>query len=195
MLRKIKEVSFPEPSGVVINMMPIICGDHDTVPANMRGYLDMIDACSFDKDSTVYLTIRENKLLAGETQSRPGIHTEGTDTLGWGGGSWGGTSPDRGVYLASSDGRCRAWDCTSLDVDHMGALPEPEADSLVLDPSALYWITDRTPHEALPSKVAHYRQFFRLVSEDIGAWWQQHSTPSPFGVAPKSPVVHGNKFS
>jgi hypothetical protein len=42
----------------------------------------------------------------------------------------------------------------------------------------LVWLTDRTPHEALPQEQDGFRQFFRLVTSDISVWFAAHSTPN-----------------
>ena len=75
--------------------------------------------------------------------------------------------------------------------------------SLLLPPEVttkghrLYWMTDRTPHEALPLKDGMYRQFFRLVTSRVSLWFQDHSTPNPNGVKPDpqiTKIVKGSKF-
>lgn len=63
-----------------------------------------------------------------------------------------------------------------------------------MDPNTLYWITDRTPHESLPAPETVHRQWFRLVAEEVGVWWSQHSTANPLGVQPNCRIEHGNKF-
>ena len=59
----------------------------------------------------------------------------------------------------------------------------------------LYWITDRTPHESRPLPNGGHRKYFRLVTGDIGAWYQAHSTPNPNGIQPDAPIVTHNKFT
>ena len=66
-----------------------------------------------------------------------------------------------------------------------------------MDPNTLYWITDRTPHESLPLLEKTYRQFFRVVNENVSFWFADHSTANPLGVLPVSSItkiVKGNKF-
>ena len=62
--------------------------------------------------------------------------------------------------------------------------------------NTMYWITDRTPHESLPLKEDTYRQYFRMVTEDISVWFADHSTANPLGTVPPSDVtiLRGNKF-
>ena len=64
-------------------------------------------------------------------------------------------------------------------MSHLSSCLEPIR--CVLEAKRLYWITDTTPHEALP----HYgsqpvpRQFFRVVAGGLALWYSQHSTPNP----------------
>lgn len=101
-----------------------------------------------------------------------------------------------GVYMASTNGACRVWDSTTTDVDALGALKkEPLGVASKMEPSKLYWMTDRTPHEALPSVFSEDRQFFRVVSNKLGGWWEKHCTPNPLGILPDCMVLKGSKFS
>jgi len=187
-----KEVSFPELIELNINMMPIIMGNLDSIPNYAKQYEDMIEKCDFEKGTTVYLTVNESVVQKGKTQRRPGIHTDGTNKAGWGGGGWGNKE---GIYMASTDGRCKMWNCQTHDADHLGEVSEPITSGEIMKPNILYWMTDRTPHESLPALKTSMRQFFRLVSEDIGIWYAQHSTPNPLGIQPNCPVSLSNKFA
>lgn len=57
----------------------------------------------------------------------------------------------------------------------------------------LYWITDRTPHEARATPTGGYRQFFRLVVGRISTWYAKHNTPNPL-CDPDAPVSYEDKF-
>ena len=49
----------------------------------------------------------------------------------------------------------------------------------------------------IPMMKSEYRQFYRLVTDQVGLWYEQHSTPNPNGVVPDSnitSIVQGNKF-
>ena len=191
MYREHSQVVFPEFQNTHVNMMPIIFGDLDSVPKHLRRYGSMIEQCDLKPGTTVYLTVDEKFLNEGDFLRRPGIHTDGTNALGWGGG-WG---YQEGIYLASNDGRCKVWDSITHNVDHLGGLlGNPEGDEVELKPNTMYWITDRTPHESLSVEKTGVRQFFRLVSDGIGAWFAQHSTPNPLGVEPMAPIVNYDKF-
>ena len=67
----------------------------------------------------------------------------------------------------------------------------------LLEANRIYWMTDRTPHEAVPLAQDTYRQYFRLVTEDVGVWYDQHSTANPFGVVPPENVriISESKFA
>lgn len=59
----------------------------------------------------------------------------------------------------------------------------------------LVWLTDKTPHEALPQAEDGYRQFFRVVTSGINLWFEEHSTPNPNCPLPKHVrIIRGNKF-
>ena len=189
-------VNFPTSSGLKVNMMPIVMGDYTKLPKSLHGYIPLIEACSFEKGSVVYLTVDESKVIPDTTQRRGGVHTEGFNPSGrdrssWGGGTWGGS---KGLYMASTDGACRIWEHTTYDVNEHGAVNEDLAGvpSFQCEPSVLYWMTDATPHEALPSKGP--RQFFRLVSEDVSVWFDRHNTENPLGVQPGARRISENKF-
>lgn len=244
MLQRVAPIEFPAPTGINVNMMPIVPGDPDSVPEYLRGYLGVM-AGQFLTNKVAYLTVHESVVETGQTQRRPGIHTDGTMNLSWGGlgTPWGGGLPlppppvpaepppplvaptpiwaptpwgggpspwggfsikqdvplkhSAGIFMASSDGRCRAWDLTTMNVDSHGSVlsPLPEDKAELMGPSTLYWMTDRTPHESLPSLSRHYRQFYRLVSEEVGVWFSRHSTPNPLGVLPTCRITDADKFA
>jgi len=201
--------SFPRPVGLSVNMMPIITGDASSVPELLHPYLPLIEQTGLAHGSVSYLTVHESWVMPGQTQRRPGVHTDGTAIYCWGGG-WGGGSPQpvpprpapkpapkptKGIYMASSDGRCLVWDTTMYEVDaHGSVLGALDVEPEPMEPGAMYWMTDRTPHESLPSLEHHHRQFFRLVADEIGIWYAQHSTANPLGVRPNAPIELGSKF-
>ena len=109
---------------------------------------------------------------------------------------------DGGIFLASNVADTAAvWnakvsqpgihgDCENLREELESGLYMKE----VVPANTLYWIHDLTPHEALPMATAGYRQFFRLVSSEVGVWYSQHSTPNPEGVEAPGFVSDMNKF-
>ena len=122
---------------------------------------------------------------------------------------WGNVNTLGGIYMASNvENSCRVWDCkidvnertgeevisSFGDIEHLRPfLPEPE----ILQPNALYWITDRTPHESLPLEKGQFRQFFRIVTSDVSLWFADDNTANPNGVKPDpsiTKIVKGSKF-
>lgn len=63
-------------------------------------------------------------------------------------------------------------------------------------PDAIYWMTDRTPHESLPLQAGTLRQYFRLVTSKVSLWYAEHSTANPKVPLPEGiTLIEGNKFS
>ena len=65
-----------------------------------------------------------------------------------------------------------------------------------LGANELLWMTDMTLHESLPIDTPVHRQYFRLVTREIGAWYEHHSTPNPLKVTPPPCVriIKASKF-
>ena len=64
-----------------------------------------------------------------------------------------------------------------------------------LEAGELIWMTDCTPHEALPQETSGYRQFFRVVSPYVSHWYAEHNTRNPLVDIPEHvKIVTGNKF-
>jgi hypothetical protein len=59
----------------------------------------------------------------------------------------------------------------------------------------LFWMTDRTPHQSMPVREGTQRQFFRLVTGKVDAWFAAHSTPNPLGTLPDAEIIHHDKFT
>ena len=193
MLKELNQINFPNFQGIMVNMMPIIVCDINSLPDNLKPYQKLINQTNLKAGSLAYLTVRESFISQESTQSRGGIHVEAPKLNSWGGGGWGGISPDKGIYMASNDGACRAWNEIVEDRDEHGGC-NPLTNAIHMKPSTLYWMTDKTPHEALPSKANTHRQFFRLVSDEISLWFAQHNTPNPLGILPNCPITQVNKF-
>lgn len=206
-------VEFPKPTDIQINMMPFIYGRKASLPKELWPYWPMIlnnCYCQQLQDKVCYLTIHESLVKAGESQRRPGLHTDSPGELRVGGHgrdywthiAWGGEAG--GIYMASNVANsCAVWPIKAKnlgfvagraghgDLEHLrGVLPRPT----VMQPNRMYWMTDHTPHESLPLEKTTYRQFFRLVTEQVSVWFARHSTPSPTGVMPNCRIVHWDKF-
>ncbi|KAI9331787.1 hypothetical protein DFJ73DRAFT_799710 [Zopfochytrium polystomum] len=71
-----------------------------------------------------------------------------------------------------------------------------------LEANAIAWMTDRTPHESVPiggggGRRRVFRQYFRLVTSRVTAWYEAHSTRNDeCDVRPPDSVVivRGDKF-
>ena len=50
-------------------------------------------------------------------------------------------------------------------------------------------MSDTTPHESLPLTTAGHRQYFRLVTSSVSAWYTEHSTENPLGIKPDPKVT------
>ena len=160
-----------------------------------------------------YLTVQEGEVSAGATQRRAGLHVECPGLLfqgdqatmpAWGLGHPGRVQRSGGIFMASNwSNTCRAWPCQVHraaighlgDIDHLReSLPEGRD----LQAGEIAWITDTTPHEALPVSEAGHRQFFRLVASEVSHWYSEHSTPNPLGIVPdpgRTKVVDDDKFA
>jgi len=107
-----------------------------------------------------------------------------------------------GIFMASNVAHsCRVWNA-EVDpayigqlgsLEHMRPLLGPGAD---IDAGDLLWVTDLTPHESLPLPEGTCRQYFRLVTSDVSAWYSKHSTHNPLGIRPPESVhiIRHDKF-
>lgn len=167
-----------------------------------------------------YLTVQENYVDANQSQRRGGLHIESPGVFSddprassfapamehpWGMGMF--VESDKyegGIYFASNQSdTTEVWDAL-VDrsvpgiVDKGGGCEHLRnwiGEGTKLEANELIWMTDRTPHEALPQKSSGHRQFFRLVMPCISHWYADHSTPNPNVHLPDDiKVIHGNKF-
>lgn len=216
-------VVFPKFVGTArnCNMLPFIMGALESIPTKYQAYAKAIQACkipSKEIGQVGYLSIHESWVKEGETQRRPGIHTEGHRNTGWGGGGWGGgVSHGSGIYMASNVAKsCRAWDTCIVNPQELGDcehLRDSLKNPINMKENTLYWFTDRCPHEALPI-VFHEnipqdlitilddgnryfkRQWFRVVTSAVDAWYEADSTPNTNGITPPEScrIIRGSKF-
>jgi hypothetical protein len=219
---------FPKPNedeALNINMMPIKINQR--IPGMCSRYHYVILNCQVsnrDPEHVAYVTIQEGWVPVGQTQRRPGLHIErpgsiydggkterGTSRRGWGMGSMIDDVPKDGIYMASSVAdSCKVWPVLITSPEevtdsHGGMEPMRKylGEGRSLKANELCWITDRTPHEALPIQAPAddptatmvYRQFFRLVAGKISVWHSKHNTPNPEGVLPDAPISDEDKFA
>ena len=73
-------LAFPQPTGININMMPIVMGEVESIPKEYHAYVPLLLACPISRDDwnqVGYLTIQESVVEEeGTSQRRGGIHTE-----------------------------------------------------------------------------------------------------------------------
>eukprot|EP00980_Cylindrotheca_fusiformis_P007918 scaffold1696_cov166-Cylindrotheca_fusiformis.AAC.4 len=216
-------VDFPEPAGRNVNMMPFIFGDKESLPDDLQCYYPLIQQCPYMADDTGevgYLTVHESYVDAGNAQRREGLHIESPGVFSddpdaaaftpglehqWGAGVFFG--PDRyegGIFMASSVANTsEVWDALVNKnapgiVDKHGGceyLRPFFGKGTKLQAGELIWMTDCTPHEALPQEISGHRQFFRVVTPHVSHWYAAHSTMNPKVDLPSDvTVVHTSKF-
>lgn len=216
-------LEFPTPADRNVNMMPFIFGDSSSLPDYLQCYYKLIECCPYlDEEigKVGYLTVHEEYIEADSAQRREGLHIEtpgnfqgddnaaftpGAEEHHWGSGRF--IGPDKlegGIFMASNiQNTSQVFDAL-VDktvpniVDRHGGcehLRKLIGPGTKLAANELIWMTDCTPHEALPQKESGYRQFFRVVTSKVSHWFAQHSTPNPLVPLPDSViVVHDNKF-
>jgi len=105
-----------------------------------------------------------------------------------------------GIFLASNiDKSCRAWNIVIDDPGHLGSCEDKkhlltEDIECIFEKDALFWMTDRCPHESMILSSDCYRQWFRFVTGRVSLWYSQHSTFNPLGILPKCEIITDSKF-
>ena len=77
-------------------------------------------------------------------------------------------------------------DCSHL-IDSFGAPYSLKSNELV-------WLTDSCPHESRIIEKDCNRQWFRLVTSEVGIWYSKHSTANRLGIKPNCEMVDYFKF-
>jgi len=195
---KVAQVKFPKKNNIIINMMPFIMGDLNSIPEEYRQYENIINSCGVPQSEigkVGYLTIHESKVTQANSQRRGGIHTEKHPERSWGGNGWGGLT---GLFMASNmSDTCRVWDehvqnpRAHGDCEH---LRDSLGEGIKMKKGELFWMTDGTPHESLPLTKDAYRQFFRLVTSEVSVWYEKHSTKNRLGILPNCEILTEDKF-
>mmetsp|Transcript_25425 Transcript_25425/g.31328 ORF Transcript_25425/g.31328 Transcript_25425/m.31328 type:complete len:382 (+) Transcript_25425:119-1264(+) len=217
------KINFPPPHDHNVNMMPFILGNKNSLPSYLQQYFDCIAECPISKKEygkVCYLTVHESFVHGGIAQRREGLHIETPGIVisseesvsftpglehSWGGGHF--FQPDvyeGGIYFASNMTNTSVVYDALVDksvpgiVDKHGGcehLRKFIGPGMKLEAGQLVWMTDRTPHEALPQEQDGYRQFFRVVTSQISHWFAEHSSPNSKVPLPDNViVVHENKF-
>ena len=105
------------------------------------------------------------------------------------------TDDDIGSGLGAVCGQARRINVNAHgDIEHLRETLAGRETHLL--PDAMYWMTDRTPHESLPLQAGTVRQYFRLVTSKVSLWYAEHSTANPKVPLPEDvKLIEGNKFS
>jgi hypothetical protein len=85
------------------------------------------------------------------------------------------------------------------DLEHMRSFVEHACGASrrrMVGKGEIVWLTDSTPHEAVPLDAAVKRQFVRVVTSSLTVWHAAHCTPNPLGIVPGPDVriTTENKF-
>ena len=212
-------ITFPPFEGRNVNMMPFILGSKESLPSSLRCYHDCISQCPIDpseEGKVCYLTVHETYVEPNTAQRREGLHIEAPGLSfsssfmpgvehHWGGGHfYSDDSYEGGIYFASSVANTSVVYNALIDKNIPGIVDKHGncehlrrciGPGTKLKAGQLVWITDRTPHEAVPQEEGGYRQFFRVVTSNISHWYAQHSTANPKVKLPSNIiVVEENKF-
>jgi hypothetical protein len=168
------EITFPEFSGIRILQMPFILGDIESIPDFLfhwkNTFLQLFDI-SHIKNGIAYITIDEKIVKKDETHRRKGLHVdgvfEGHAECTFGGGTFG-TIKD-GMYLASSEIGCRAWNQSfngwagyEGECDHLLDQCKPE-NEVILNKNKIYWLGGLCVHESIPMKKDTKRTLIRMT--------------------------------
>lgn len=175
---------------------------------------DELQDCGSEADKIWFLTVHESAVSKGTTQRRGGVHIEAPGVVMSDGGRyakahwcWGEYTEDYGggFYMASNvSNSCRLFSAMIKDhPDVVGPLGELEhirtllPEGCNMEAGELVWLTDKTPHEAVPVAEDCTRQFIRIVTSSVSAWYENHSTHNPLGIKPDpaiTRIVTGDKF-
>jgi hypothetical protein len=207
---------------VNVNMLPIRLNSVKSLPRELVEYWDLIEFCVKrveQPEKVGYLSVHESFVPAGSSQRRPGLHIESPGVLGsgaqlkthkamsWGGGCVVTTTLRGGIFFGSNvSGSCAIWpDRIVVDVDDPGAVGTGGSCEHLrhylgvpreTKAGEIWWMTDRTPHEALPQRHGEWRQFFRLVVGKVSVWYSKHNTTNPLcPVPPGVLVIDDDKFA
>lgn len=214
-----KTVSFPAPKGLHCNMLPFISHLDHTIPPEYHAYFPVIDMVRFlagvgeHEGEVWYLTIHEGEVSENAAEEASPIHTEGmmvsraccTEVMRWHKWGCGRGAFSGGMYQVSSiSDSSRMWNVqipwytTSIlgngsNLDYLRGVLDEAAEAVVPRANEMYWMTDFTPHQALPLKQGANRQYFRLVTGKISGWWKEHSTANRYGVQPDCQIFEDCK--
>lgn len=165
--KSLGQIKLPVPSGIQIQMMPIVFHDPHSIPTRLSKWKKTI--CELmdllEGDGIGYLTIDEQKVKVGTSHRRPGLHIDGHGSWGGGGGgSWAGN----GMVTVSSEAACNLYlgefegnSSTDGDCEH---LREQCKKPVLQKRNEIWWLDGKCLHESLPINASTVRQFVRISS-------------------------------
>lgn len=184
----VRNIEFPEYSGLRCLMMPYIQGDPDSVPREYAVYSEIIESVFFRRGDIGYLTIDESVAAKGtphrgyRSKTDRALHTEAgrhpDKVYAWGGGGWGRShrvtlDGSVEVLLANNlDDSCAVWDATHENTSPDGDIGDlsadyPYSDAVFMKAGEVHRIGILTPHESIPVEADFKRQFLRIVSSGV----------------------------
>lgn len=204
----VADCALPAFTGIRIMMMPLVIGDMKTIPDYLHDWKRAINRlfdCDFYRHGTDrdlgrvgYLTIDEKEVRPGETHRRAGLHVDGGEGRGWGGGG-GWASRETGMLTVSNVVGCWAWNQSFSgwpgeegNCEHLR--PQLREDSrIAFLPGTIYWADGFCVHESIPQTEAVKRQFVRLSLPSEAPWFEGY-TENPLGVLPTGPILPRRTF-
>ena len=200
---KVGNLKLPRFSGTRVMMLPIVIGERESLPDFIAHYrwtawrlAQMADTEHLGKVG--YLTIDEKPVEAWKTHRRAGLHVDGGDEHGWGGGGRPWASNATGMLTVSSHHGCVAWaqnfdgevgeegSCEHLRNQLIGS-------GTVFGAGEVYWCDGLCVHESMPQPIAVKRQFVRLSLPSTAPWYEGY-TENPLGVKPSGTILPRRKF-
>lgn len=199
---KVGSIALPKFSGTRVMMLPIIIGDSESLPDFVAHYKSaagtLFGMSPAHAGQVGYLTIDEKIVQPSQTHRRAGMHVDGGEGRGWGGGGRPWASNATGMLTVSSHPGCRAWAQEfSGEVGDEGSCghlrDELLSNGTVLGAGEVYWLDGMCVHESIPQPASVNRQFVRLSLPSEAPWFEGY-TENPLGVLPTGPILPRRKF-
>jgi len=200
---KVGLVSLPKFSGTRVMMLPIVIGDTLSLPDFVGHYREsaksLFNMAPSHTGRVGYLTVDEKLVNPNQTHRRAGMHVDGGDGRGWGGGGsrpW--ASNATGMLTVSSHPGCRVWaQDFNGEVGDEGSCDhlrdELISEGIVLGAGEVYWMDGMCVHESVPQSFAVNRQFVRLSLPSTASWYEGY-TENPLGIMPTGSILPRRKF-
>lgn len=192
------DIKFPTFRNAQLYMHPIVAGRRDRDFGRLpqaygdfeRPLDEMLASTKITKDTTIYITIDQSRVRAGNSHRRPGPHVDGNYIFDWAGdGSrtpdWKNGGPGRelspadhrvqycnpngGMIIASNVVGCQAWRGTVEGQPGQGGDCEHLKDQLaqlpsfLLVPNSIYVGNSTMVHESLPQHQDVERTLMRIT--------------------------------